>query len=276
MGDLTSPFRPAGYLVNERLTHEAQNQEFLSMKNLVTAVVAAALLAMPAAGSAQAFKVERSGAGRPMILNEAAVKQRLSRARTRLRTALAEHIEATAPKAAFTAAVLGAITLAAPISASATGLALSKAHAAGKAGAIIGGAGLWGAIIGLIGGWGGVLIGSRQLLQLARDEEERRGVMQMSVVSLLVTTAFAAAMIIKPHPWTATIGFALMLLAFGIIHFAWLPRITARREAAELAEDPIGAADEHRKRRFYARLGMAIGTLCGASAVVAVWVISAN
>lgn len=69
----------------------------------------------------------------------------------------------------------------------------------------------------------------------------------------------------------ATAGFGVMMLAFWVAHFVWLPRITRRRYEAEFAEDPVGAAAAHRRRRLQARLGFGIGALLGGAAVLASW-----
>lgn len=150
-------------------------------------------------------------------MSEEAVKQRLSRARAR------------------------------PVR---TGLMLGKA-AGGKLGAKMGGAtaltagALGGAVFGLLGGWLAVIGGARALLKLARDGEERRGVLRMSTVCLLAT--------------------------LGVCHFVWLPRIMRRRYQAEMDEDPEWATREHRARRQKAVAGFVTGLAIGSLPIVAAW-----
>jgi RNA polymerase sigma factor (sigma-70 family) len=202
-------------------------------------------------------------------LSEDAVKQRLSRARTQLRQNVIAVLERSAPGGAFTAAILSAVALAAPAAASAATLSIGKT-AAGSAGKLVGGA-LVGSLAGLAGGWAGVIFGTRGLLRLARDEEEARGVIAAGAVQLLGTLGFIIAIIISPTPLTTTIAFLTMIGAFYVIHFHWLIRVTARRHAAELVEDPVAAAREHASRKRMSRLGFGLGTLFGGTAVVASW-----
>jgi RNA polymerase sigma factor (sigma-70 family) len=205
-------------------------------------------------------------------LSEEAVRQRLSRARRRLGAALEARIERTAPDATFTAAVLaGVATIAAPAAASAAVIGAGKA---GKAGGLLPGvlgAGMLGALAGLAAGLAGLAYGTRDLLRLARDEDERRGVLRVGAVCTVAMFTFLGCIIISPTPAAATVGFTFMMTSFWYAHFVWLPRITRRRAQAEAEEDPVGAAATHRRRRFHARLGFAIGTLLGGATVLASW-----
>ncbi|HSJ25385.1 MAG TPA: RNA polymerase sigma factor [Longimicrobiales bacterium] len=232
-------------------------------------------------------------------LSETAVRQRLSRARGRLRTILGDVAERSAPGTAFTAAVMAGIaSIVAPAAASA-----AMVGAAGKAttsggGVTVGGAtsgvaapgwlssvpgmgglvGLTGAaafsaLAGLAGGIGALVYGTRDQLRLARDDEERRGVIGVGVVCGVAVLGFIGAMLVRPTPLVATIGFALMMGCFFGAHFVWLPRITARRRAAEAEEDPVAAAAEHRRRRLHARLGFAVGSALGGATIVLAWLL---
>ena len=247
------------------------------------AALAAAIGALPAGAREVVVLYYREGRSARQVaellgMSEDAVKQRLSRARSRLRTELAEHLERTAPTAAFTAAVITALSIGAPGAASATGLMLGKT-ASGKLGAKMGGGlaltagALGGAALGLLGGAGGVVLGARELLGLARDAQERRGVLQMSAVCLLAMLGFLTSILLWPTPLSATLAFAAMMLAFGICHFVWLPHITRRRYQAELREDPEWAVREHQARRRKAVFGYLMGTLLGGGTVAATWVL---
>ena len=214
-------------------------------------------------------------------LSEAAVKQRLARARAQVRDALLERaggaLRATAPGAAFTATVMLALSLAAPSTAAAAGLGLGKLAAGSKLAGQLGtvGAGVSagaaaGALSGLLGGWMGVLGGARRMLARARDDRERRGIRIYTAVCMLVVTAFAALLFLVPRKEPATAGFAAMMAVFWVLHFWWLPRVTRRRRAAELSENP-GMAAIHARERRHARLGFALGTILGGAPLVVAW-----
>jgi RNA polymerase sigma factor (sigma-70 family) len=205
-------------------------------------------------------------------LSEDAVRQRLSRARGRLRTALADVLERSAPGAAFTGAVMaGVASLAAPAAASAAVVGIGKSGKAGGVLAAFAGASVLGALAGLIGGMGGLVYGTRDLLRRARDEPERRGILAVGVVCAASMVAFLTGILVRPTPLVATLGFATMMACFFVAHFLWLPRITSRRRAAELEEDPAGATALHRRQRLHARLGFAVGSLLGGAAILLAW-----
>ncbi|HEX4498565.1 MAG TPA: hypothetical protein VIE43_23005 [Thermoanaerobaculia bacterium] len=65
------------------------------------------------------------------------------------------------------------------------------------------------------------------------------------------------------------VGGAGLGAAGGIVGliFAWLPRVTARRRAAELAADPTAARRHQRERRFQI-FGAVMGLLVGAALVI--------
>ncbi len=211
-------------------------------------------------------------------VSEDAVKQRLSRARSRLRDSLVRHLEETAPTAAFTAGVMAALSVAAPTAAAAATLGAGKAAVGTKAVSKLGGvalsasAGVFvGAALGLAGGWAGTLFGTRRLLRLARDDEERRGIVHTTLVCLAMPLQFIGVVLLRPEPLPVTVSYLLMLAVFGVTHFVWLPRITQRRHEAEMREDPVWAAREHRRRRRHAVLGFALGAFLGSLPIVAAW-----
>lgn len=212
-------------------------------------------------------------------LSEAAVKQRLSRARGALRESMTRRLRDTRPGAGFTAAVVTAITLAVPAGASAAGLAVGKAATSGSGwgaaagvAAKVGGASMMGALAGVFGGWWGVLFGSRDLLRRARDERERRGILQYTAAAMLATLGFGVAIIVDPTPLTATIAFVPMFVLLSLSHFLWIPRITARRLEAERLEDRVRFERERRRRVRSAVLGCVLGFVFGGGAIVAAWI----
>lgn len=209
-------------------------------------------------------------------LGEPAVKKRLQRARDGLRAAtlerLGETLQKTAPSAALTAAVLGAIATAAPGTATAATMA--------KAGAI--GAGLWpkllaavgGAAFGAVAGSFGVLGGIARIKRKARDDEERRALDRFARVNVIITCVAALAMPLGDKLWPGGLGLALAFGAFWVTlarnYLVWLPRITARREAAERAED-AQAARRQRRERWTSVLMILLGGAAGWGTVL--WVI---
>ena len=208
-------------------------------------------------------------------LDEAAVRKRLSRARATLRARLLQQAAATMEETklggAFTAAILGALPLSAKTAAPAA--AAAAANSAWKTGAvakIVAASG--GALLGAAGGVAGVLFGSRKLLRDARDDEERRGLRRFTVVSVLAVIVcavmFPVSSTFTNPDLAATINFAAFIAALAILHGAWLPRIVARRLAAEMREDPVRATARRRAERRASILGWTLGFTLGTLGLV--------
>jgi RNA polymerase sigma factor (sigma-70 family) len=216
-------------------------------------------------------------------LSEDAIKKRLERARAALREAVLarfdDAVRKTAPGAAFTAAVSLALAAGAPTTASAAALGLGGAGTGGKLLGML--AGLSGALAGLGGGLFGIWFGLRLEQRKALDEEERRQLTRLGVrasaLTVLAVGGMSAAgpLASRGHPG---VGAAIMLACYLVFvaGLAWLygrqlPRIMARRLAAERARDP-GA---ERRQRRNARLRLAgglFGLLCGmAGALLGCW-----
>lgn len=215
-------------------------------------------------------------------LSEAAVKQRLSRGRARLRDAvLPEQTDAllrtTAPTAAFTAGVVAAMSTTAPATAAAAGVTLAHAAAKGHGAAKLVGLGIStntaaagaGVIGAVAAGVFSVLGGTRRLRALARDAEERRGVRQYGQASLAVALIFAVSFVTTDYR-VVTAAFLACFAAFSVLQLVWLPRIVRRRLAAELEEDPE-AWRRHRQGRQHAILGCIAGFVLGAAPVAWAW-----
>jgi RNA polymerase sigma factor (sigma-70 family) len=186
-------------------------------------------------------------------LREEAVKQRLSRARSRLRETMLDRLgttlQRTAPGAAFTAAVMTALSLSAPATATAAGIAASaKLSSIGpwaKLGALLGGAGL-----GIAGGIAGILLGTRRYFALARDDQERRGLRLYAVAAIALVLAATWGMVAShDNLWGEVLSVVLFDAGLLGLIFGWLPRVTARRRAAEIAEDPAALRRYQRERR---------------------------
>jgi RNA polymerase sigma factor (sigma-70 family) len=216
-------------------------------------------------------------------LSETAVKQRLYRARKKLEASLVEKVKETAPGAGFTAAVMGALTLAAPGAAAA-----ATVGAAAQAGAANAGAGkvgppaaslglgllklpagaLAGAAGGLAGATLGIAFGARDLLRRARDDEERRGVWRFAAMNFALTVAFLLVILVWPEPLPAFTAFGLMFGGFVWTHAVYLPRVVARRKAAERIEDPEAFARREARERRARVLGGTLGLVLGGGALV--------
>ena len=209
-------------------------------------------------------------------LSEDAVKKRLSRARATLREAVLDVVgqtmKVTAPGAAFTAAVIGGLTIAAPATASAATLAASKGAAhAGLVAKVLLLAGS--ALPGALGGVAGVLSGTRHLLREARDDDERRSVGLFRIVASLTVVVFALGF---PLGWEATqhwrpwpaVNFAIFIAILAAEYTVWLPRILQRRFEAEMHEDPERALARRRRERRVAIIGWTLGLTFGTLGLV--------
>jgi RNA polymerase sigma factor (sigma-70 family) len=203
-------------------------------------------------------------------IDEPAAKKRLQRARDRVRASVLERLgevaRRTAPGAAFTAAVLGAISAASPSTAAAAGL--------GMMGKLAGGskllAGLAGAVPGLLVGGAGVLLPLVGHVRRAIDARERRQMTLLAGTSLLALTVFCLSVKIavsERAPWVMTAGYAVMQSAFVVLYGYCFPRVVRRRFEAERAADPTSAR-RHRRDRIWSIIGIFIGAVVGA---VAMW-----
>lgn len=213
--------------------------------------------------------------GELLGLSEEAVKQRLSRARGRLRESLLEELgdklAVSRPGLAFTLAVMAAI--ASPPAASAAGAAGAASQAAGgslvlKLASLVGGAAL-----GALGGAAGILFGTRALLARARDNEERAGLRRFRAANLLLVALAAAAFPVADHlspgPWPAVAVFVAFVATLALFQLVWLPRIVGRRLEKERLEDPDRWAAERRRGRRWAIVGWALGLLGGSAGLIA-------
>jgi RNA polymerase sigma factor (sigma-70 family) len=194
-------------------------------------------------------------------VGEAAVRQRLARARAELRAELlprlGEALRKTGPGAAFSAAVI-ALTMASPGSAAAATAAgvAGKAALASKLLSIAGGAGL-----GLFGGLLGVFLGLRPHLREALDDEERGELRRFGRHAALVIVAAVLGYTLTGVLESAPVGLATQgLFGGGMMILYWwrLPRITARRDAIRVAAD-ASFARRLRVRRTWGRLAFCIG-----------------
>lgn len=200
-------------------------------------------------------------------LSEAAVRQRLSRARKKVREGwlerAAEAFRASAPGTAFTSAVLTAVTAAAPASAS-VGLGLAgKAGSSllGKVGTVLGAALLPAAIA-----LSAAELNYRKLAAGSRNDEERRRfrrLRQVSAAAILLTSFGLPLSWMAFETWWAPVVVYLGLLAVLFYNtFFWVPSITAARLAEEVRRDP-SAARRHRLQRWKAAIACILGAVGG-------------
>lgn len=193
-------------------------------------------------------------------LTEVAVKKRLSRARIALRgtvlDALGDTLKRTAPGPAFTVAVMAALPLTMPLSASAAAVTAKVTPAAASKG-------FWAWLLWLTAPFAGATLGftlstwtilrqSRTQRALARDERERRELGWMAAAQMAGTLVFVTAMqvsVFTDGVWLPLFGFALFSAVLTGSFLWWLPRISSRRLAAEALEDPMHAPLRHRRDR---------------------------
>ena len=191
-------------------------------------------------------------------LSEDATKQRLSRARSRLRADVearfAGIVERTAPGDGFSAVVVAAL----PHAAQASTLALAfKLAPLGKA--------LFGILPGVVGSFAGLYWGLRKNLALSIDDRERREHVRMTAVCAAICLSFSVAMVFVPrvsHPKALLVAASVLLLGgINACMFLWLPRILRRRVAADLAADPVGARLRLDRQRRSGLRGVTLGTV---------------
>jgi RNA polymerase sigma factor (sigma-70 family) len=224
-------------------------------------------------------------------MQDAAVRKRLQRARDSLRADMLKRIGefalSTAPGVAFTALVVGGLSLApgAAIAATAGGLFASKkmglaaggggkglSHlvsggaAAGRGASkiLLGAAGA--ALFALVAGIAGVVLGVRRYWITSIDEEEKRSLTRYSAVAIAIVVMFAAGMFfagIEGDPVVPGIVFVVMMTAVGAMNLLWLPRLLERRHEIERRRDPGRAELERMAERRYAIWSMLAGMLLG-------------
>lgn len=235
--------------------------------------LAAALDALPAETREVVTLYYREGqsveqVARLLSLRPDAVKQRLSRARKRLRQdvlrQLGEWMERTCPGEAFTATVLAALPAGVTPVAAKAGATLGATGLLAKAAALGTGAFL-GAGLGLLGGLSGVAHFTAREHARARDAQERRAVRalgaQMAAGCVGFVVAYLALLLLSKGwllPVLAQAGFVVLL---GYQTMVAAPRLRASRLAWARVHAPADYAREMKRLRW-APWAMAFGAAC--------------
>lgn len=229
-------------------------------------------------------------------MQDAAVRKRLQRARDSLRSDMLKRIgefaRSTAPGVAFTALVVGGLSLAPGAAMAATAGSLFAGKKMGLAAGSTGGKGLSKALLGgasagkgagkvllgaagsalfaLVAGIAGVVFGVRRYWITAIDEDEKRSLTRYSAVAIAVVVLFAAGMFIaglEGDPVLPGVVFVVMMAAVGAMNLLWLPRLLARRHDIERRRNPGRAELERMAERRYALWSMLAGMLLGLAAL---------
>jgi RNA polymerase sigma factor (sigma-70 family) len=237
------------------------------------AALAAALDALPAATREVVALYYREGQSVEQVatllsLRPAAVKQRLSRARKRLRAdvliRLGELAARTRPSERFTEAVLAAMPLTLTPAASKAGATLGASGALAKV-ALLGGGAFLGAGLGLLGGLSGVFRFTRVEYRAARTDGERRAVRRlgtfMAVSVMLFICLYLLALLFTRGWLLPVLSQAAFVLSLGHQTLVAAPRLRAERMGWAQIHDPAGYARERRRQRR-APWAMAFGAAC--------------
>jgi RNA polymerase sigma factor (sigma-70 family) len=193
-------------------------------------------------------------------ISEDAVKQRLSRARQKIRAEMLQRfagtVARTAPGAAFVTAVGAALTAAAPPASAAIAGATAAKTAGGVALSVI----AKGSAIGAIGGVLGVFMGFSHLGEPfdAREAAELRVFKRIAIALMIAASiAFAAA---DRHRVRMIATYFTFMAALLYLNLVRLPKILARRMAWEREVNP-DLAKQHRMVQFYGIAGQMVGAI---------------
>lgn len=226
-------------------------------------------------------------------MQDAAVRKRLQRARDSMRRELLDRVgefaHSTAPGVAFTALVVGALSLAPGAALAAGAVAATGGAVAGKklgaaSGAgglsrlLVGGAGMgkgagkvvlgaaMTSLFALVAGVAGIVLGVRRYWISAIDEDEKRALTRYAAVGIAVVMLFAGSMFyagLNGDPVLPGLIFVVMMTCVGAMNLLWLPRLLVRRHQLEHSRDPIRASAERAAERRYAAWSMVAGMALG-------------
>lgn len=216
------------------------------------------------------YREGRSTAQVAMLLDlrEDRVRQRLSRARNRLRDVLMDRFGSAAARsacnAAFTGSVLSAMAAAAPAASAGTAAAgAGKAVGMGFFGKLA--TALFCAIPGILAGLLGIYQGLRSELSREGDPEIRKQIIRhgyQAVAAMLVTVVAIAMTGASGNIWYALIGFSFYTFVIIAIFWFAIPKLGAARRAEEVAKEPE-MAKVHARELLTKRLMMVFGITTG-------------
>lgn len=202
-------------------------------------------------------------------LSDAAVRKRLSRARSGLRTELTsrlgDSLRASVPGVAFTTLVGSLLATASPPAAA---FAIAASAKAGIKLTL--GAGL-GMLLGLVGGIAGIVLGLQPYIRTSTDPNELaalRRVRAFGVGLVIFAMAGFTASALLPGWLPAVLVYTVFLSGLGIQSMIIVPRILAPRLAEQRRTDPT-AAQRQRRDRIWAWVGLIGGGLSGLAGLMA-------
>jgi len=203
-------------------------------------------------------------------LSDAAVRKRLSRARSGLRSEvearLGDSLRSSMPGITFTTLVGSLLATASPPAAAAVALVASA-----KTGAKLAFGASLGMLLGLLGGIAGVVLGLRPIIRTSTDPEELAALKRVRTVGIgLVVFAMIGFAISAQLPgWLpVALVYAVFFSAIGYQHVFVLPRILAPRLAEQRRTDP-DAARRQRRSRIWGWVGIVGGGLGGLAGLIA-------
>ena len=203
-------------------------------------------------------------------ISDAAVRKRLSRARTSLREDLlarfGEFAADSAPGAAFTGILATALSIASPPAAAKSMFAIAAAAGTKTLTKIVlGAAGSIG--VGLAGAFAGIWLGLRKQLKGVIDEQERRGLIRRATINGIASICFMVCAVLLAQfddgwmlPMTAMLAYMATIFYQNMV---MLPRVLARRHAMEAQRNAVLATKMRRRERIQCWMGAAIGLICG-------------
>jgi RNA polymerase sigma factor (sigma-70 family) len=214
-------------------------------------------------------------------MQDAAVRKRLQRARDSLRSDLLERLgefaRSSAPTAAFTALVVAGLVVsptaaaagfAAGGAAASTGMSklLLGTGAAGKGASrfLIGAAG--GIVFFIIIGIAGILFGVHRHWITAIDAAEKRALARFALAGIGVVVVFTLLLMLSLTGEALLLpglSFLALIGSVGAMNVWWLPRILARRHAAEALENPAAARVAREREQRHAMQSMLFGLVFG-------------
>ncbi len=211
-------------------------------------------------------------------LSETAVRQRLSRARKRLRAEwegrVGRLVDETRPDGNFTMAVLGMVTTSSPT--------LTKAIVA-KAAVDTGAKWFtWktvslyftATVVPAVVAVASVVAGMRAELRRAASDEERRGLARIRNWAVALVVSASVGFTVGAATGSLPITFAtyvLLCTGMAVLYLHMLPQVISQREAEERERDPANAARHRRQHRIRWMSFIAGAAMGGVGLAIGLW-----